>query len=271
MNNHLVVPDEIKKHLSGDAFKDLMQMPGKAFRDVRGRKTSQVALGGKSYFIKQHFGVGWAEILKNLMAFKKPILGAMTEVIAIQKLNSIGILTTPLVAYGQQGCNPATMQSFVMTEDLGEIVTVEDLCADWQSYSQDFKQAMMQAMAELAAKLHGAGLAHRDFYLCHFVLKKQDLDAANISVKNLHLIDLHRMLQGQANNGRAVMKDIAGLYFSAMQYGLSTEDLEVFKQHYLPQNAVFWTQVESRAQKLLTKFNSQKFQQRLQNEQSAIR
>ena len=55
MNNHLVVPDEIKKHLSGDAFKALMQMPGKAFRDVRGRKTSQVALGGKSYFIKQHF------------------------------------------------------------------------------------------------------------------------------------------------------------------------------------------------------------------------
>ena len=98
MNNHLVVPEEIKKHLSDDAFKALMQMPGKAFRDVRGRKTIQVTLAGKSYFIKQHFGVGWAEIFKNLIAFKKPILGAMTEVIAIQKLNSIGIPTTPLVA-----------------------------------------------------------------------------------------------------------------------------------------------------------------------------
>ncbi len=271
MNNHLVVPDEIKKHLSGDAFKALMQMPGKAFRDVRGRKTIQVALDGKSYFIKQHFGVGWAEIFKNLIAFKKPILGAMTEVNAIQKLSSIGIPSTPLVAYGQQGCNPATMQSFVMTEDLGEIVTIEDLCADWQSYPQSYKNALIKAMAELARKLHGAGLAHRDFYLCHFVLKKQDLDSESTTVKNLHLIDLHRMLQGQASNGRAVMKDIAGLYFSAMQYGLSTQDLEIFKQHYLPQNAAFWTQVESRAQALLTKFNSQKFQQRLQKEQSAIR
>ncbi|MES2547980.1 MAG: lipopolysaccharide core heptose(I) kinase RfaP [Pseudomonadota bacterium] len=271
MNNHLLIPDEIKKHLNGEAFKALMQMPGKAFRDVRGRKTSQVELGGKSYFIKQHFGVGWAEILKNLMAFKKPILGAMTEVNAIQKLNAIGILTTPLVAYGQQGCNPATMQSFVMTEDLGEIVTIEELCADWQTYSEEFKQALMQAMAELASKLHGAGLAHRDFYLCHFVLKKQDLKPEAAKVENLHLIDLHRMLQGQASDGRAVMKDIAGLYFSAMQYGISTLDLQTFKQHYLPQSPVFWAQVESRAQALLAKFNSQKFQQRLQQEKSAIR
>ena len=271
MNNRLVVPDAIKQHLSGNAFKALMQMQGKAFRDVRGRKTIQVALGGKSYFIKQHFGVGWAEIFKNLIAFKKPILGAMTEVNAIQKLNTIGIPTTPLVAYGQQGCNPATMQSFVMTEDLGEIISLEELSAEWSTFTDTFKQALMQAVAELASKLHGAGLVHRDFYLCHFILKKQDLNTDATSIKNLHLIDLHRMLQGQASNGRAVMKDIAGLYFSAMQCGLSAQDLAVFKQHYLIQAPEFWEQVKTRSQKLLTKFNSQKFQQRLQQEKSAIR
>jgi len=271
MNNHLVVPDEIKKHLSGDVFSALMQMPGKAFRDVRGRKTIQVALGGKSYFIKQHFGVGWAEIFKNLMTFKKPILGAMTEVNAIKKLNSIGIPTTPLVAYGQRGCNSATMQSFVMTEDLGDIVSLEELSADWPTYTDSFKHALMQAVAELASKLHGAGLCHRDFYMCHFVLKKQDFDVKSAHIHNLHLIDLHRMLNGQPSNGSAVMKDIAGLYFSAMQCGLSANDLTVFKQSYLPQSPDFWAQVESRAQALLTKFNSQKFQQRLQKEKSAIR
>lgn len=271
VKNKLKLPDYLSAYFGHNAFNQIMQMQGKPFRDVRGRKTIQVTLAGKSYFIKQHFGVGWAEIFKNLIAFKKPILGAMTEVIAIQKLNSIGIPTTPLVAYGQQGCNPATMQSFVMTEDLGEIVTVEDLCTDWQNYSASYKQALMQAIAEIASKLHSAGLAHRDFYLCHFVLKKQDLDFTAASVKNCHLIDLHRMLQEQASNGRAVMKDIAGLYFSAMQYGLSTQDLAIFKQHYLPQSPAFWMQVERRAQDLLSKFNSQKFQQRIQKEQSSIR
>lgn len=193
----------------------------------------------------------------------------MTEVNAIQKLNAIGIPTTPLVAYGQQGCNPATMQSFVMTEDLGDIISLEELSADWPTFTDSFKHELMQAVAQLASKLHGAGLCHRDFYLCHFVLKKQDLKVKDLStesvaIKNLHLIDLHRMLQNQSSSSNAVMKDIAGLYFSSMQCGLSNTDLAVFKQYYLPQSPDFWAQVETRSQALLTKFNSQKFQQRLQ-------
>lgn len=269
MNNRLFVPDEVKQHLRGDVFEALMQMTGKAYRDVPGRKTIQMTLGDKSYFIKQHFGVGWAEIFKNLMVFKKPILGAMTEVNAIQKLEQIDILTTPLVAYGQQGCNPATMRSFVMTEDLGEIITIEDLYVDWKMHppAQDVKQKLIQAIAQLAAKLHGAGLCHRDFYLCHFVLKKQDLQNADL---NLYLIDLHRMLQGQAINGSAVMKDVAGLFFSAMQCGFQVEDFTLFKQHYLAQSPVFWARAEKRAQKLYAKFNSEKFQKRLADEKSSL-
>lgn len=271
MKNVLFVPEEIRQHLAGDdAFSALMQLSGKAFRDVRGRKTMQVTFGRKSYFIKQHFGVGWGEIVKNLLSFKKPILGAMTEVRAIQKLDEIGIATTLLVAYGQRGCSPASLQSFVMTEDLGDIVSLEDLCADWPTNPPDteFKQKLIIAIAQLAAKLHGAGLCHRDFYLCHFVLKKQALAHGDI---NLHLIDLHRMLQGQPSNGSAVMKDIAGLYFSAIDSGFTDEDWALFKQHYLLQTADFWNKVEARATQLYVKFHSDKFQKRLADEKSAIK
>ena len=271
MKNVLFVPEEIRQHFAGDdVFAALMQLSGKAFRDVRGRKTMQISLGGKSYFIKQHFGVGWGEILKNLISFKQPILGAMTEVAAIQKLDEIGIPNTPLVAYGQRGCSPASLQSFVMTEDLGDIVSLEDLCADWKTNppSAAFKQKLIIAIAQLAAKLHEAGLCHRDFYLCHFVLKKQALAHGDI---NLHLIDLHRMLQGQASNGSAVMKDIAGLYFSAMDCGFTDGDWALFKQHYLPQTADFWKKVEVRASQLYAKFHSEKFQKRLADEKSAIK
>ncbi len=271
MKNVLFVPEEIRQHLAGDdAFSALMQLSGKAFRDVRGRKTMQISLGGKSYFIKQHFGVGWGEIVKNLLNLKKPILGAMTEVHAIQKLDEIGIATTPLVAYGQRGYNPASLQSFVMTEDLGDIVSLEDLCADWKTNppSAALKQKLIIAIAQLAAKLHGAGLCHRDFYLCHFVLKKQALEQGDIG---LYLIDLHRMLQGRPSNGSAVMKDIAGLYFSAMDCGFTDGDWALFKQHYLPQTADFWKKVEVRASQLYAKFHSNKFQKRLADEKSAIK
>lgn len=263
MKNVLFVPEEIRQHLAGDdAFSALMKLSGKAFRDVRGRKTMQISLGGKSYFIKQHFGVGWGEIFKNLFTLKKPILGAMTEVAAIQKLDEIGIPNTPLVAYGQRGCNPATMRSFVLTEDLGEILTLEDICKAWLDAAPDkaCRADVLKALAQLAAKLHRAGLCHRDFYLCHFVVKKSEFEQGKL---NLHLIDLHRMLQGQNPNGNAVMKDIAGLFFSAMQVGWSAEDLALFKQHYLTQSDAFWGQVETRAEVLLTKFNSERFQARL--------
>jgi len=280
MKKYLNIPTEITQQLaSQDVFAALMQINGKAFRDVRGRKTMQVTLnlankgvGGveKSYFIKQHFGVGWGEIFKNLLSFKKPILGAMTEVNAIQTLAKIGIATTPLVAFGQRGCNPATLQSFVLTEDLGDIISLEELCADWQTNppTPNFKQQLIVSMAELAKKMHGAGLCHRDFYLCHFVLKKSELNAGKI---NLILIDLHRMLTQQNPHGNAVMKDMAGLIFSAKDSGFTAEDWALFKQHYLPQSEKFWQKVESRAEKLYQKFHSKKFQTRLKVEKSALR
>ena len=220
IKHYFIMPEALQKAGVG-TFEQAMNLRGKAFRDVPGRKTMQIALGSKSYFIKQHFGVGWGEIIKNLISFKKPILGAMTEVNAIQKLAELDIPTTRLVAYGQQGCSPAcfniaSLQSFVMTEDLGDIVSLEELSVGWQEKPQAFKQKLMQELAQLAGKLHAAGLCHRDFYLCHFVIKKQDLDNQHLY---LYLIDLHRVLQGQKVNSRPVMKDIAGLYFSAKQCG----------------------------------------------------
>lgn len=270
MKKILHIPVSIRSWLTGKGpFSAVMHLEGKAFRDVKGRKTIQVKLGERSYFVKQHFGVGWGEIFKNLFSFKIPILSAMTEVYAIQALNEVGIPTTPLVAYGRHGRNPAKLQSFVMTEDLGDIVSLEELCADWLTNPPEaaFKQQLIVAVAELAGKLHQAGLCHRDFYLCHFVLKHAELKAGQIK---LYLIDLHRMLQKQPVNGGAVMKDMAGLYFSAMDCGLDAADITLFKQHYLPQTDAFWQQVCERAQKLHTKFNSDKFQKRLAQEKSAI-
>jgi heptose I phosphotransferase len=110
-------------------------------------------------------------------------------------------------------------------------------------------------------------LCHRDFYLCHFVLKKEDLEKSHL---HLHLIDLHRVLQHQSQHGKAVMKDIAGLMFSAMDSGFEKADWDLFKQYYLPQSTVFWKQVDERAQQLYHKFHSAKFQTRLAQEKSAI-
>ncbi|MGV3580925.1 MAG: lipopolysaccharide core heptose(I) kinase RfaP [Methylophilus sp.] len=265
----LNLPSHIKRIFGEMSFDEMMRLNGRVFRDVHSRKTIQVNLGEHRYFVKQHFGIGWAEIFKSLISFKKPVLSAMTEVHAIEELIKIGIPTTPLVGYGERGVNPASIQSFVVTEDLGEIISLEELCADWKVNPPDylFKQKLIIALAQLSKKLHGAGMCHRDYYLCHFVLKKTDLIRGGI---NLILIDLHRVLLNQHPNGVGVMKDIAALMFSSMDSGFDEEDWTLFKQHYLPQSDSFWKQVRRRAEQLYQKFHSEKFQKRLNVEKSAI-
>lgn len=273
IKNLLFVPNEIKQTLKeGDTFSAMMHLSGRAFRDVPGRKTMQLNLLGKSYFIKQHFGVGWREIIKNLLSFKLPVLGAMTEVKAIQKLNAIDIPSTPLVAYGQRGSNPANIQSFVLTEDLGNIISLEDLCADWKNNppAEKLKRKLIIEVASIARKLHENGINHRDFYLCHLCL---DADLLAKNKVKFYLIDLHRVLLHKTISINDNMKDIAALYFSSMGIGLTKRDLLRFRMHYLPQNCLpndFWQKVQGRANKLHEKFYSKKFQQRLAAEKSAI-
>ncbi|HLD09466.1 MAG TPA: lipopolysaccharide core heptose(I) kinase RfaP [Methylophilaceae bacterium] len=244
-----------------DVFESVMALQGEMFRDVPGRRTLRFQLLGKSYFAKLHEGVGWGEIFKNLLTLRLPILGAMTEVRAIQTLNQLGIPTTPLVAYGVRGCNPARLRSFVVTEDLGDIISLETLCADWKTNPPDarFKRRLIVAVAKLAHIFHNNGMNHRDFYICHFCLDKKRLAADEI---HLYLIDLHRVGIHKETPANARMKDMAALYFSAMDAGLTRRDVLRFLHHYsgdlhhqFKDEADFWRAVSARAHKLYLKFH----------------
>ncbi len=273
----LELPASVRSLFGQDAFAKIMQLNGQIYRDVAGRRTIQVNLAGASYFVKQHFGVGWREIIKSFLSFKKPILGALTEVRAIQKLDEIGIATTPLIGYGVKGCNPATQQSFVITQDLGDIISLEDLCADWKNNPPDtgFKRRLVKAVADVARKLHTNNVNHRDFYICHLCLDAQALKQNQIKI---YLIDLHRMLIHQNTSIRDNMKDIAALYFSSMDAGLTPRDYLRFKRYYshdftggFISKPDFWHDVENRATKLYAKFHSDKFQKRLAAEKAALK
>jgi heptose I phosphotransferase len=237
-------------------FDALMALSGEVFRTVKDRQTHKLKLGNESVFIKKHFGVGWLEILKNLLTLKWPVIGARNEWQAIQKLNKIGIATTPFLMYGERGCNPARKQSFVITRDLGDIVTLETLCQHWQHEPPTFKlkQQLIVKVAELAGLFHAQGMWHRDFYLCHFSLLRSDLETGNF---RLHLMDLHRVeVYTRIPRGKR-LKDLAGLYFSAMHIGLTKRDVFRFLRVYYKQplrqvlsNTGFLLEVERRAKQL---------------------
>jgi len=254
---HYLNEDFAKDLPKGDSFQNLQAIQGKVYRDVQGRKTQQFALGGKSYFIKNHFGVGWKEIFKNLVQLRLPILGAENEWRAISKLKSLGLATMTSMAYDSRGWNPARRQSLIVTEDLADTISLEDYCKEWQQNPPGFvlKQKLLKELASISRTLHRGGVCHRDFYLCHFLMPEHSLDVASEQVFKLYIIDLHRALIKNSLTMRWIVKDVSGLLYSAMDIGLTQRDFFRFIKTYddknlrdaLANNGAFWSAVQKRA------------------------
>lgn len=243
------------------SFDQFMVLQGEVFRDVVGRRTLRFVLGEASYFIKIHTGIGWREIFKNLFQGKLPVLGAGNEVKAIRKLEELGVETMTIVGYGERGLNPAKKQSFIITKDLRDTVSLEDLCATWTKQTPSFvlKKMLITRVAGMARALHENGINHRDFYICHFLLKQQSVGASQL---HLYLIDLHRAQIRSKTPERWLLKDLAGLYFSAMDIGLTRNDLYRFLREYrglslrkiFSEEKSFWGKVRHKAEKLYVSY-----------------
>lgn len=244
----------------GDAMQRVFAIDGEVYREPPGarRRTVRFEHAGVGYFLKLHWGVGWLEIFKNLLALKRPVLGARNEWQAIQALDALGIETMQLAGYGEQGRDPARRRSFVITRELEDTVSLEDYCADWYRRPPipGAKRVLIRRVAEMTAALHANGLNHRDLYLCHFLLRRPWYSPAD--PLHLHLIDLHRLQQRSRVPRRWRIKDLAALYFSALHIGLTRRDLYRFVgwYHGMPLNrlsgtdARLWLAVERRALRL---------------------
>lgn len=244
-----------------DAFLAVDNLQGEIFREVKDRRTFRFELAGRSYFAKIHRGVGWLEIFKNFLSLRKPVLGAQNEWQAISALQALHIPTMSAAAFGERGANPARRFSFLITDELKPVISLETVCAQWDKKrpSFAFKKNLVLEVARLGRLLHTNKICHRDFYLCHFLLRCTADGGVDETVPpHLSIIDLHRALLQPALLSRWIEKDIAGLYFSALDIGLTRTDLFRFIKAYsgqslrvaLKQQAGLWAAVERKAHKV---------------------
>jgi len=244
-----------------DPFTEVLALDGLEYRNKEGRRTFQLSIDGHSYFAKVHRGVGWAEIIKNLLHLRLPIIGASNEYYAANKLAALQVDTLTPVAFGKRGLNPARQLSFILTEDLVNTVSLEDYCAHWRQCPPSFihKRALIKLLASVSRRMHGAGINHRDYYICHFLLHRESI--ATPAAPRCSLIDLHRAQLRRRTPRRWAEKDIAGLYFSAMDIGLTQRDLLRFMCGYegvqsireLDYSTGFWSKVQQKALALYRK------------------
>lgn len=228
--------------------------PGAVYRAKEGRRTLRFQLGESGYFLKLHDGIGWREWCKNRLQGRTPVTGARDEYLALRALSRAGVDTLSIAAFATTGYNPAKRRSMIVTDELRNTESLEDACARWPDSPPSFalRLAIILQLATIARTMHSAGINHRDFYLCHFHL---DTLAANAGEVRLHLIDLHRAQLRDQVPYRWRVKDLAALYFSALDCGVTRRDVLRFIQHYsgtdlrlaLRSHRSLWRAVERRA------------------------
>ena len=265
----LELSEHLRAHLpEAEAFDRLMNVPGKVHRAVKNRRTVEFEVAGRSYFIKAHRGAGWREVLKNLLYGRAPIVSAEPEWRAIGQLHAAGVAVPVVAGCGLRGKAPAALESFIVTEALEGMISLEDLAKDWRGLQGRgrvlLKRVLIQRIADIARRMHGAGLNHRDFYLCHFLVRDRDWTRwTPADPVTLTLIDLHRVQQRAQVPERWLVKDLGGLLFSALDAGLTRRDLLRFLAAYRQQTwrevlrdeGKFWSKVWINAVRLYRPFH----------------
>jgi heptose I phosphotransferase len=243
-------------------FDALGAVDGEIFRQVESRRTFRFSTSSNLYFAKLHYGVGWREIVKNLLQFKLPIIGAQNEYDALQLLENAGVPVPKVVGFASYGLNPATRRSCIVTKSLINTLSLEDFCRQ-KRVTPSRKHVLIARVADLTQQMHEAGVNHRDCYICHFHLQLEEQDKTK---PTLFVIDLHRAQIREHTPIRWRVKDVGSLLFSAIEEdALRKNDFFRFMKVYsgkplrqsLLEDGFFWRKVMVRARKLYLKKHSQ--------------
>lgn len=188
------------------------RLDGAVYREVAGRSTRRVELGGRWYFLKFHEGVGIGEILKNWLSLKRPVIGARNEYEACRYLEQVGIVAPRVAAFAESTALLHRRRSFVLCDELEGYEDLEAFTLPWlQTRPSGLEQrALVMEVARFARRFHETGLVHRDFYLCHLLRKKAQPEAP------LGVLDLHRALRFERLPWRWRKRDLAALLYSAL-------------------------------------------------------
>jgi len=146
---------------------------------------------------------------------------ADVEAKSIELLITANIPTVPLVGWG----SVPDGRSFIISEDLTGYEAADKLIAAGAP-----SESILQATADLAAKLHNAALHHRDLYLCHFFVNADQ-------PSDVRLIDAARVarLGNFLTRTRWIRKDLAQFWYSTLALPISDAQRHAWMQRYSEQ------------------------------------
>ncbi|MGA2439556.1 MAG: lipopolysaccharide kinase InaA family protein [Tepidisphaeraceae bacterium] len=151
---------------------------------------------------------------------------AEAEAEGYRALHERGIASANVAAWGRLDDG----RSFIATEDLAGFAPADKLVEG----GVDFDRFLIST-ADLTARLHNAGLHHRDLYLCHFLARGAENEAVE-----LRLIDAARVraLPRVFMRRRWIVKDLAQFWYSTTQLPVTDLQRDVWLARYAQQTNV---------------------------------
>jgi Lipopolysaccharide kinase (Kdo/WaaP) family len=145
---------------------------------------------------------------------------AEDEAAGYDLLHQHGIPSASVAAWGALDDG----RSFIAVEDLAGFTPADKLIESGLPFDR-----LLIPTADLAARLHGAGLHHRDLYLCHFMARCEENQPPD-----LRLIDAARVrpLPGPLTRRRWIVKDLAQFWYSTTQLPITDSQREAWLRRY---------------------------------------
>jgi heptose I phosphotransferase len=215
---------------------------GETYRVGPGRRTVRAELAdpagaARVVYIKRHDRVPWQTKIRRTLRLGEPISMAEHEARNLVRLMDAGIPTVRCAAVGWEFTNGGRSErSCLVTEEVAGAVQADIYCERQFGKGSDrgktvAKRRLIRALGRLVQQFHANGFIHRDFYLCHVLVRPVGPDDFV-----LHLIDLQRMMRFRGGvpasprgvPGRWIVKDLAALLFSSWPSPATFVRSEVF-------------------------------------------
>ncbi len=151
----------------------------------------------------------------------------------IRQLTGLGIAAPQVIACGSRRNGFREVASLLLTAELHGESLEKWLPRRVASLDRNMKRNLSQDLAALVARLHNAGLIHRDLYMSHiFISAKGENDI------NLSLLDLQRVIRPRWRRRRLIVKDLAALNYSTPSSAATNADRVRWLRLYLGERSV---------------------------------
>jgi hypothetical protein len=215
-----------------NTFESIMAVSGgKMMRSVPGRSTVRLILrkpsGEEQTVYLKRYTPEYLSFGKKLLRFINwPTAAdeALHEWRAINRLRAEGFNAAKPIAFGQERREGIVQRSFLITAGIENGIAGHNYVREL-GFAE--RRKLCAEMAQLTRRFHGHGFAHKDYYLSHFFISKDESGA-----RQLFLIDLQRLFVPRLFSKRWRIKDLAFLAYSSLLEGATHTDLMRFYRMY---------------------------------------